>query len=190
MLRALIIDNNTKHLEEIVSLLSEFDIKKEVTDYKTYRYGKNDFDLYILSGGNDHLAVNSRIYYPEELKLVKNTTKPVIGICLGFQIICFAFNTKLEKLDRPLEKITITTIEASDHNIFGNLLPLKANERHKWGVKELSDELLGLAKSKYGWEIVKHKEKPIYGIQFHPEIITEDTKGYLLFYKIIKDISK
>ena len=120
-------------------------------------------------------------------KVIKDG-KPFLGICLGFQIICFAFNTILEKLDEPQNEVT--TIEASDPNIFGNLLPLEAHKRHKWGVKELSDDLEGLAKSKYGWEIVKHKEKPIYGIQFHPEIITEETKGHLLFYKILKDISK
>lgn len=61
-------------------------------------------------------------------------------------------------------------------------------ESHHWGVKNVSEDLEVLGTSKDSIEIVKHKMKKIYGLQFHPELFSELTQGDELFKAIIQDI--
>jgi carbamoylphosphate synthase small subunit len=45
---------------------------------------------------------------------------------------------------------------------------------------------VGLANSIEGIEIIKHKDKPIYGFQFHPEMFPNLSDGDELFANIVK----
>ena len=47
---------------------------------------------------------------------------------------------------------------------------LEVTEGHHIGIKILPKNFISCAYSNHGVEIVKHKNKPIVGFQFHPEI--------------------
>ncbi|MEI6144754.1 MAG: gamma-glutamyl-gamma-aminobutyrate hydrolase family protein, partial [Candidatus Berkelbacteria bacterium] len=59
--------------------------------------------------------------------------------------------------------------------IFANISNLKVYESHRWIVKKVGEDLLALAKSEDGIEVIKHKNRLIYGVQFHPEMLADDT---------------
>ncbi|USN56518.1 MAG: hypothetical protein H6766_05815 [Candidatus Peribacteria bacterium] len=50
-------------------------------------------------------------------------------------------------------------------------------EAHRYTIKELSKDLISLAQSSHGHEIIRHKEKPQRGFQFHPEANMDTTDG-------------
>lgn len=106
---------------------------------------------------------------------------PILGICLGHQGIISHFGGKIVK-NKPMHG-KISEIEHNGKDLFENIPnPLKVMRYHSLIGVDIPDCLEITAKSKDNGCImgVKHKELPIYGLQFHPEsIMTEEGKEIL-----------
>ena len=61
-------------------------------------------------------------------------------------------------------------------------------ESHCFRIKQLPDEFIVLGRTEHAIEFFKHKEKPLYGLQFHPEAFVDTTEGDELFMSILGDI--
>jgi para-aminobenzoate synthetase component II len=102
---------------------------------------------------------------------------PILGVCLGQQIIAQAFGGRIIKAQQPMHGKT-SVILHDERGVFGNLAsPLQVARYHSLVVDELSLPpcLEITAKSEDG-EImaIRHKQYKIEGVQFHPEaILTE-----------------
>lgn len=182
-MKVLLINNGTKHLGKLKELLA-------VNEIDTYSYSSKFpplaiYNLIILSGGSQLALLNAPEVFKEEIDLIKNTDKPIIGICEGCQLIAYSFGSTLEFVENKVKGIKQIEIINEDHNLFNSLESLSVYEAHHWAIKKLGKDLTALAKSKYGFEIIKHKDKNIYGLQFHPEMLVNKTKGDELFKKII-----
>lgn len=169
-MKILIIDNHTKYLKELSkSFRATVDIVKK-EDFKNSD-DLNKYDLLIFSGGHDvpTIAHHPEIY-KEELSCISTTTIPILGICLGAEIITYALGGKLKKLDRVYQGGT--KIYISDESLSGLLKQneIEVYECHQWGVDTLPPSMISCAYSDHGPEIIKHSGKPIIGIQFHPEV--------------------
>lgn len=185
-MKVLIIDNGTKHLGRLKDLLTGN--KLEVLPlFQKYPPSEN-YDLIILSGGSQLAIVTAPEVFKEEINLIKNSQKPIIGICEGCEIIAHTFGSKLEFNEAKAKGIK--RIEIVDKNFIKLNSPIEVYEAHQWAIKELGKELLGIAKSGYGWEIIKHKDKPIYGFQFHPEMLVNETLGNEIFNQTVDQITK
>ncbi len=170
-MKILVVNNHSKHIEELLNKLNEVDsitINFEDLKYKDY----DDYDAIILSGGSSFSVIDHKKEYSKELKLIKNCKQPILGICLGFELINFAFGEKLEKLEESANGSIPIKLIFKDP-LFDSL-PKEFNvyEAHRWVVTK-NKNLIALAESKYGIEAVKHPEKKIYGVQFHPEVFVE-----------------
>ncbi|KKR79369.1 MAG: hypothetical protein UU24_C0010G0013 [Candidatus Nomurabacteria bacterium GW2011_GWA2_40_9] len=55
---------------------------------------------------------------------------------------------------------------------------------HRFCIEHISDNIEILATSEHGIEVIKHKNKPIYGLQFHPEMFVDKTDDKKIFLKI------
>lgn len=103
--------------------------------------------------------------------------KPILGICLGHQSMGEAFGGVV-KHARVLFHGKSSLIELKEDPIFyGVANPLKVARYHSLIVeKESLPDCLEIL-SEFEGEIMamKHKDFPVYGLQFHPEsILTED----------------
>lgn len=175
-----------------LSPLEDF-LKKNEIPYELYKTFKDEFpeiDSYsalIVGGGSSFL--NYFDENNEELtgtELIKNTKKPVLGICLGCQIIGKAYEVEL-KFDEERKWNVLDVVK--DDIIFTGV-PENCNvwENHVYALADIPEDFELIATDADGTiQIIKHKDKYIYGFQFHPE--KDDGKkinhGKMLFFNFI-----
>ena len=132
---------------------------------------KNKYDKIIISPGpgNPNQSGNC-------IKIVKALYKkiPILGVCLGHQIIGQVFGSKIIQANKLMHGKT-SVIKSRKIGILKNL-PSKfvATRYHSLIIdkKTLSDQLEITAETKDGIIMgVMHKEYNIHGVQFHPESI-------------------
>ncbi len=180
-MRILLIDNETKYLKNIKASLRHHNIR--VVKYTNIPKDASTFDAIILSGGYRFSIHNHEKDYSKELKLIRTAKKPILGICLGFELICKAHDEKLEKL-RVKETGIIKLKMLRNDKIFYGVNTLKVFENHRWRVKKTKN-LIALASSKDGIEIVRYRSRTVYGVQFHPEKFHDKTQGYRILKNFI-----
>ena len=104
---------------------------------------------------------------------------PILGVCLGHQAIGEAFGATVTHASRLMHGKTSLLTDVADDIIFkGIKKPVQVARYHSLSVQEstLPEELEVTARSDDG-EIMamRHREYPIYGLQFHPEsVMTPD----------------
>lgn len=183
-MKVLLIDNGSILLEKLKTLIPgeesiiKFDSLKSVNT--------DNFDLVILSGSHDNSIVWNGDKYLDELNFVKNTTKPIIGICFGLELIVKSFGGEIKELENKDKGIK--EIEILDKSIYSKPV-IKVYESHRWTVGKLPEDFDILAKSEIGPEIIKHKTLPIYGFQFHPENFVDELEGDEVFLQLFSNLS-
>ncbi len=98
---------------------------------------------------------------------------PILGVCLGHQAICEAYGGVVTYANKLMHgKSSIVNIENSVDIFKGLEKEIEVARYHSLIGKNLPPILEVIGKDKND-EImgVKHKEFPIYGVQFHPESI-------------------
>lgn len=182
-INTLLIDNGSDTLLEYIELLDMCNISilhwKDITENCF-----NGFELIILSDGNQ-ISVNKNT---KELTLINSCTIPIIGICYGFQILCFNYGMKISLLSQRNNGNNFITV-LTEHPMFSGQRNFNSMEKHKYGVEILkndkNDNIIYHASSLYGLEIMEVKEKFQYGFQFHPEIEYSRNMGGIILKKLI-----
>ena len=100
---------------------------------------------------------------------------PILGVCLGHQCIGHVYGGVIRQA-KTLKHGKTSLIEHTGVDIFEGISnPLEATRYHSLVIDEetLPDCLNVTARSRDDNEIMglKHKEYPVYGLQFHPESI-------------------
>ena len=127
-------------------------------------------DGLVLSGGaprisDEDLTLGKTSEYLDELDI------PILGICVGAQFIAKHFGGITGSAEVPeYGRTEITVIEKND--IFRGIPKnFVAWESHNDEIKRLSPDMKKLASSEScPIQAFKHKDRNIYGIQFHPEV--------------------
>lgn len=177
-MRALIVDNGSKWTKQLSEL-----IHGETTTVTTTTISTVDtesFDLIVLSGGSNVGCVTGNDLLKGEFDLVKNSQAPIIGICYGAEVIAYGYGGTLEKMDRQHKGTTMLRLETGKE--------IAVYESHCVRIKQLPDEFVVLGRTDHAIEFFKHKEKLLYGLQFHPEAFVDTTEGDELFRSILDDI--
>ena len=186
MKQVYIIDNGSFYTEQLTTLLPGHNIN-------VYNFDEiNPLDitpnsLIILSGGHKLRVQWHDREYSTEIQLIKKYTGPIIGVCLGAQLIAHVYGEHLHVLEE-YRKGTVT-IHAMNTSIplFKGIKELRVYENHHLSIQQLHLPLVGLAQSDDGIEVFRHQIKPVYGIQFHPEVLTGND-GLQLFKAILEDV--
>tara|TARA_Y100000590_G_scaffold433853_1_gene551409 strand:- start:362 stop:934 length:573 start_codon:yes stop_codon:yes gene_type:complete len=110
------------------------------------------------------------------IKIVKSLYKkiPILGVCLGHQIIAQVFGSKIIQAKKIMHGKT-SDINSKKIGILKNLpSKFKATRYHSLIIdkKTLSEELEITAETENGIIMgIKHKKFNVHGVQFHPESI-------------------
>ncbi|MGV9001432.1 MAG: glutamine amidotransferase-related protein [Candidatus Saccharimonadaceae bacterium] len=178
----IIVDNESKYTNALLKILHQQ--KPEVINYKDLDYKKlTKGDIVILTGGHGDPILWHKKQYLKETELIKKHKGPIIGICLGFELIAHVYGSHLHFLnERRKGEVALTPSKNSPLVIPASV---EVYENHNWSVQKLKRPLRALAYSKDGIEIFKHSRKPIYGLQFHPE--ESSSGGMAVFSAILED---
>lgn len=190
-IKALIIDNHSNYIQEVIDILTDYGIRCSVIDYADFTLAESkSFDFFILSGGGINIRTNASL--DQEMELVRQTPKPIFGICAGFQIIATVYakypskTPVLEKLPRKVHGVKkIKLFNLSELGIKYPDNELDVFEAHGWAIKTPIEDFTVFGSSEYGTEIIKHNSKPILATQFHPEV-QENNNGIIFFKYFIE----
>jgi GMP synthase (glutamine-hydrolysing) len=184
MLKSLIVNcslNRQAKVTELVRAVEKFSECKSLHFRNidaNYEVGE-DVDTVILSGSKARIVDESqRDTFKNVADLIKRLDLPVLGICYGHQLLCTSFGCEVERLSQPvIDRFEEVHIIKNDEIFagFGEDQRLFFVESHNDYVKRDSLETVGfvLLADSYTCEVeaVRHKSKPFYGVQFHPEKI-------------------
>ena len=173
-MKILLIDNHTAHKRALFEALKGHDL--EVQQYRPgLSFNTGGKDLVILSGGGgegkeiDDTIKAGHLWYEDELNFVKNCDKPLLGICMGFEVICRAYGSSVEEMAKTIQGPAFLKVTRGGRKLLAHK-KIHQYEAHKWCVKKSPKGFKTLAKSSTGVEVIKHKKKPILATQFHPEL--------------------
>lgn len=144
----------------------------------------------------DHLLISPGPGNPDSAGLCLDIVKrfyqdiPIVGVCLGHQIIAQAFGGIVKKALKPMHG-KISFINHDQNGIFRDLSsPLQVTRYHSLIVDEqtLPTCLEISARSEDG-EImaIRHKHYKVEGVQFHPESILTENGLQMLQNFLIKE---
>ncbi|HUS72118.1 MAG TPA: aminodeoxychorismate/anthranilate synthase component II [Sedimentisphaerales bacterium] len=105
---------------------------------------------------------------------------PIFGVCLGHQVIVQHFGGKISHAPEPMHGKP-SRVTHNEKGVFAGVEnPLHAGRYHSLCVVELPDCLEQTAEFEGIVMAVKHKELPVYGVQFHPESILTPAGGMII----------
>jgi GMP synthase (glutamine-hydrolysing) len=142
-------------------------------------------DALVLSGGSPSVACeagrmgNNGVY-------LDRFPGPILAICAGHQFMCTHFGGSIGPAQKPeFGAATLHVLEEGE--IFASLpKQFQVWESHNDEVKSLTDVFQVLARTDdCPIEAVRHRSRPLFGLQFHPEV--ENTEhGYEIFQNFLR----
>ena len=174
MMKLLLIDNYDSFTFNLYHYLSSLKVNVDVVrndKINVKEIIKKKYDRIVISPGpgNPNQSGNC-------INIVKSLYKqiPILGVCLGHQIIGQVFGSKIIQAKKVMHGKT-SRIKSKKVGILKNLpLNFEATRYHSLIIdkKTLSNQLKITAETNDGVIMgIMHKEYNIHGVQFHPESI-------------------
>jgi len=132
----------------------------------------------IFSGGP------SSVYAPDAPRCrpeILQSGRPVLGICYGLQLACDMLGCNVKP--GAAREFGRTPLEVVDQDVLLAHVPAQTSVWMSHGdiVTELSAEFIPLAKTAHcPYAAAKHRTKPVYGVQFHPEVTHTPCGGQII----------
>ena len=174
MKKIILIDNYDSFTFNLYHYLSSLKVKVDVIrndQITSNEILKRKYNKIVISPGPGNPDQSGNC-----LKIVKSLYKkiPILGVCLGHQIIGQVFGSKIVQAKKLMHGKT-SKIISKKLGILKNLpKSFEATRYHSLIIdkKTLSKHLEITAESKDGLVMgVQHKKYNVHGVQFHPEII-------------------
>ena len=131
----------------------------------------NSFDGVVLSGSPDMLSeVKVQSKYGAEVDAIIHSEIPLLGVCFGHQMIAHAFGSAVVKDAQHVLGFVQTRALVRDPIFEGLPKRMMLMESRHEIVGSLPKEFTLVAASETSpIAAIKHKSRPIYGVQSHPE---------------------
>ncbi|MCB1062247.1 MAG: aminodeoxychorismate/anthranilate synthase component II [Verrucomicrobiae bacterium] len=179
----LVIDNYDSFTYNLVQYFGELGAEMEV-----YRNDQISLDE-IREKAPERICVSPGPCTPNEAGISCDVirefgeTIPLLGVCLGHQCIGQVFGGDVIRAERLMHGKTSPVLHHDDGLFAGLSNPFEATRYHSLIVKrETLPDCLEITAETAEGEIMglRHRERPIYGVQFHPEsILTSEGKKLL-----------
>lgn len=178
-MKTLIIDNYDSFTYNLYQLFSEVNgecptvIKNDECTWEELQ--RIEFDNVVISPGPGHPEKEEDFGICS--KVIKYVEKPILGICLGHQGIFHVFGGKVINAPIPMHG-RVSEVKHNGKEIFKDIVsPFKCVRYHSLmcNSDELPEVLQVVAETEDGIPMgIAHKNKPIWGVQFHPESICSE----------------
>jgi GMP synthase (glutamine-hydrolysing) len=158
--------NRKLHDLEFVKPIEDV-LKRNKFEFKSVHFSKlnqellKNADVIIISGTS--LRDNKFLDSLEEFNWITDFDRPILGICGGMHILGLVYNGKIKKR----QEIGLTKIIFND-DFLGYQGEHLVYELHNLNVESKNYKIA--ASSKTSIQAIKHKKKPFFGVQFHPEV--------------------
>lgn len=187
-MRIFVVDNGGQWTHREWRVLRDLRVETKIIP-NTTPLKEIDVDGLVLSGGAARIEHEAKKLgrvgeYLDKAKF------PILGICVGHQFMAMHFKGDVGPAETP--EFGKTEIEIRKASPIFNGLPKKftAWESHNDEIKELPKDFEIIASSQNcRIQAVHHKTRPMFGLQFHPEV--EDTEfGEEIFKNFIEICKK
>ena len=181
----LVIDNYDSFTYNLVQYFGELGAEMEV-----YRNDRITIDE-IREKNPERICISPGPCTPKEAGISCDVirefgeTVPILGVCLGHQCMGYVFGGDVVRADRLMHGKTSMVKHHGDGLFAGLANPFEATRYHSLIVKrdtfpdclEITAEAETAEREIMG---LRHRERPIFGVQFHPEsILTGEGKKLL-----------
>jgi len=165
-----IVDNGGQWTHREWRVLRYLDVDTKIVPNTTPFSELRDVDGLVLSGGSPSVATEQDAMGNNGEYLDK-ADFPIFGICAGMQFTCEHFGSVLGPADNP--EFSKVDLRISDHRDIFKGIPdeITVWASHNDEVKDVPEgfELLASSTS-CPIEAVRCQDRPIYAVQFHPEV--------------------
>ncbi|MCU1470881.1 MAG: aminodeoxychorismate synthase, component [Glaciihabitans sp.] len=177
-MRTLLIDNHDSYTFNLFQLIAEVNQVEPLVlandDPMLPGLDLAEFDNVVVSPGPGRPQVERDVGYAAEI--LRTTTLPVLGVCLGHQAIGFESGANIE-LAPQARHGHLTRVHHDGGDLF-DAIPqdFVAVRYHSLRVAEpMPDQLLATAWAEDGVIMgLRHRHRPQWGVQFHPESIASE----------------
>jgi para-aminobenzoate synthetase len=173
-MKTLLIDNYDSFTYNLYQLLGEVNgeapvvIRNDEVDWADLSLA--GFDNIVISPGPGRPDRPSD--FGISARAILESPLPVLGVCLGHQGICHLFGGHVDLAPQPMHGRLAKVYHTGQHMFTGIPSPFNVVRYHSLAATQLPDVLEPLA-----WTAddvlmaVRHRSRPIWGVQFHPESI-------------------
>lgn len=177
----LMIDNYDSFVYNLARYLEE--LGEKVTLVRNDKITADHIESMVYDGSLEGIILSPGPKSPADCGNCKEILKrmagkvPILGVCLGHQIIGHVFGATVKKGNRPMHG-KVTAITTAGTGLFQNLPDTYQVTRYHSLVisdEKFPEELQVNARSEDGVIMgIRHRKMPVYGVQFHPEaVLTE-----------------
>jgi GMP synthase (glutamine-hydrolysing) len=178
----LVVDNLSPFTPDIVSCLGKLGANYIQKSFSNVMIKSNHLDLIDNDRNNnfsyDRVILSGRRNNDREINIVNSRiirrcfeyNIPILGICYGAEILALTLGGTIRKMTKPVQDTISITVSKSNSLISAAKKTLLVYESHRYCVAKLPEGFESLASSlQCEHEVFSHREKKIFGTQFHPE---------------------
>ena len=172
----------TPYIEQAVDLQMDY---KTIGLWDATTESLGDSIGIIISGAPILVTEVDNIPYIEQLAWILNAEVPILGICFGHQIlgIMHGATASIQKEDRDWQEIGLLEQSILFDKLPGNF---EMMEDHCETISIPKDFKLVASSDVCINEAMEHHSKPIFGVQFHPEV--SGNHGRVIFQNFEKTL--
>jgi para-aminobenzoate synthetase len=172
-MRTLLIDNYDSFTYNLFQLLGEVNgepplVVRNDADWPEIEL--DQFDGVVVSPGPGR--PDRPVDFGISACAIRDPARPVLGVCLGHQGICHLHGGTVTHAPEPMHG-RVSPVHHTGTDIFAGLpSPFMAVRYHSLAAADVPQELEVVAWTEDGVVMgVRHRDHPIWGVQFHPESI-------------------
>ncbi len=183
-MKVYVVDNGGQWTHREWRVLRHLEVETKIIP-NTTPFEDIQVDGLILSGGSPHIAAESE-RMGRLAEYLDKADFPILGICAGMQFMASHFGGRAEPAPLPEFGRTVLHVDEEDDLFLGLPKQFVVWESHNDEVSIVPEGFRVLAHSdNCAVEAFKKKDKPFYGLQFHPEV--ENTEhGYDIFRNFLR----